>query len=169
MGQVGGQGEREAAAAADFGAALQAGAGEVAARWRRRVFDGDLERATEQTALLDGVAEPLLVEVGRELARGTVEAAAPWVRCGGLLRVSAARGKAGLDGEFDLLEDGAVELAQRCNAPAAVRRQLQLLLEAARRLAHGELAHVLDPACPRPQPPFGGVVVELYEPRPRLH
>ena len=61
------QGER-AAERSELGAALQSEAAELAQRWRRQLFGGDVQQASERTALLQDVVEPLLFEAGRQLA-----------------------------------------------------------------------------------------------------
>ena len=156
------QGE-QAAERAELGAALQSRATELAQRWRRLLFQGDVQHAAERTALLQDVAEPLLFEAGRQLASGAAGATAPWSRCTGLLRLSPARGVTGLDEEFAVLQDVVEAFAAALDAPLAARRRLRTYLEAARLLSRAELARKLDPLAPRPAAPFGGVVVELYE------
>lgn len=157
----------EAASAAELGAALQAGAERLAATWRKLHYRGDAKRADANPALLEGVVEPLLFEIGRQVASNKDSATDPWARASGVLRLSLSRGEAALDDEFELFRLVAEGFAEKMGGSLEQRRRIRTMVEAARMLARAELARCEDPGRQPPEVSFGGVVVELYEPRLR--
>lgn len=114
--------------------------------------------------LLDGVVEPLVAELGRTL--GGAEGH-PWTRCRGLLRLSSQRGTQGLHDEFTTLRRCLAEAIEVLGGTSIERAWVTAALEDAAEAA-AALHHRLErrtAAAPRVM--FGGLVVELFETRPR--
>jgi hypothetical protein len=148
---------------ARLGAAMQARATGLAGVWRRLHCHGDARRAQE-VAQLEGVIEPLIFELGRQLAAPVEDDAAPWARCRGLLRLRVGADRGPLLQEFALLTEVALGYADRAGATESAKAELRRLLQMSAQLACSELAHRVDPRQPAPEVPFGGVVVEIFEP-----
>ena len=132
----------------------------VAAAWRR-LRRAQLGSGGEVLFLLDELIEPFVREVGFQLlgAKGSA-----WTRTRALLRISTERGARGLFEEFSALRrvlTDAVEtlggsVDDRCGIEAALDEAVDSAVAIGQQLA--------DPRTEGPSVPFGGVVVEIFEP-----
>lgn len=135
-------------------------AGAIAFSWRR-AYAGNMADPLETIGQLDGLVEPLLVELGRSLGDASDLPAAHWSRVSGVLRISLSRGVEGLCQEFWLLRTLLEQAAEQLGAPMAERKRLRILLDAAQAQAQALLRHRTGVGIPRPAVAFGGVVVEV--------
>jgi hypothetical protein len=127
----------------------------------RRAYCGQMQDPLETTGQLDGLIEPLLVEMGYSLGEPGDLPAAPWGRACGVLRLSLSRGANGLAQEFALLRGLLEQAADQLGASAPERKRLRILLDAAQAQAQALLRHRIGPNVSRPAVAFGGVVVEV--------
>lgn len=136
----------------------------IAAAWRRL---RGADRHAEGLRLLEGVVEPFVRALGESLAGAP---GSPWSRTQGVLRLSTARGATGLHDEFESLRHCAQLALDALQASARERafvaRAIAEALDSAVALMAGLEGQPVDD----PEPvPFGGLVVEVFEPRLRLH
>lgn len=139
---------------------LSTRASAIAHTWRR-AYCGQMSDPLEVVGQLDGLIEPLVVELGRSLGSPSDLPAAPWGRACGVLRLSLSRGVDGLCQEFWLLRTLLEQAADQLGATIPERKRLRILLDAAQAQAQALLRHRLDLDVPAPAVAFGGVVVEV--------
>ena len=132
----------------------------VAAAWRR-LRRAQLGERAEQTPLLDELIEPFVREVGRALLG---VAGSPWSRAKGLLRISPERGARGLFEEFSVLRRCLNDAVDALEGTVDDRRQISWALDEAVDSAVAISQQMADPRAEGPLVPFGGIVVEIFEP-----
>jgi hypothetical protein len=132
----------------------------IAAAWRQ-VRHAQARGAQPAAHLIDGVVEPFVREVGQALL-GTP--GSPWSRTRGVLRISLSRGARGLYEEFTALRRCMTDALEALGGGLEERRTLSAALDDAVDSAVAAWQQLQDPRAEPPRIPFGGVVVELYEP-----
>jgi hypothetical protein len=136
----------------------------IAAAWRR-VRYAQSRAGLSAAHLIDGVVEPFVREVGQALL-GTP--GSPWSRTRGVLRISPSRGARGLYEEFTALRRCMTDALEALGGGQEERRTLAAALDDAVDSAVAACQQLQDPRAEPPRVPFGGVVVELYEPGSNL-
>lgn len=131
----------------------------IAAAWRR--LRRSQTRGGQGTQLIDGLVEPFIREVGQSLLGAP---GSPWSRTRGLLRISPGRGPRGLYEEFAALRRCMTDALEVLGGGQEERRILSSALDDAVDSAVALCQLLQDPAAEPPLFPFGGAVVELYEP-----
>ncbi len=137
-----------------LGAWLQASATELTRAWRSAGF---VDAPEHPQALLDGIVENLLVELGRGLDRPEEATGEAWQRARGVLRHSPERGLKALATEFRRLALTLDGLARTAGATDLERVRLRQHLVAAHAQAVAEVQEGESHG--------GRVVVELFEQR----
>jgi len=132
----------------------------IAAAWRR-VRQAHGGGTPEIPLLIDALVEPFVREVGQALL-GTP--GSPWTRTRGLLRLSPSRGARGLYDEFAALRRCMTDALEVLGGGSEERRIISSALDDAVDSAVALSQQLQDPSAEPPLFPFGGVVVELYEP-----
>jgi hypothetical protein len=131
----------------------------VAAAWRRERFaEAGRGKAVPQN-LLEGLVEPFIVEVGRQLGGAPGSA---WSRTVGVLRLSGERPN-GLYEEFASLRQCLLDVLEALGGGA---REFDLVAQAVEEACAAAVAlgrQLRQPTAPGPNVPFGGLVVEIYE------
>jgi hypothetical protein len=145
-----------------LGRIFQLRADRLAAAWRR-LHAADNDGHPSDPRLLDGLIEPFIAALGRSLCQ---PGQPPWSATSGVLRLSAARGTAALYAEFAALRRCLGDAVSAVGASIAERAQVSRELDEALACAIHLARRLEDPGLPPPLPPFGGVVVEVFE-RPR--
>jgi hypothetical protein len=130
----------------------------LAAAWRRALLT--TRHANASCQLLDCLVESFVQEIGLML---TGKAGSPWTRTTGVLRVSQTRGSRGLYEEFSALRRCLEDALDVLNGTHADRLCVQGAVDEALDSAIALHQLTVDPTAERPQLPFGGLVVELFE------
>lgn len=137
----------------------------LAAAWRRERFAAS-GKETLPESLIDGCVESFVREIGYAL--GGVEGPA-WTRAKGVLRLCLSRCPSALHEEFGALRRCLLDALQVVDAPPAQQHQAAACIDEAISSCFAACRKLETPRLPGPRIPFGGLVVELIEPRPRPH
>ncbi len=135
----------------------------IAAAWRRVLYSHSGNEGVPDN-LLDGVVEEFIRQTGRSLEGASGPA---WSRTRGVLRISTSRGPKVLFNEFGALRRCLLDaLGVIGGTPRDASTVTQCIQQAAESAAayHRRL---IDPDAPEPKVPFGGLVLEVVEPRRR--
>jgi hypothetical protein len=131
----------------------------LAAAWRRVRCMGN-PKAHPLNSLLDGLVEPFIHEVGKNLAG---EQSSAWSRTRAVLRLSAGRGARALYEEFALLRRCMVDAVEVLGGGDAERAVVNRSVDEAVDSAVALLQRMKDTSAEGPRVPFGGLVVEWFE------
>jgi hypothetical protein len=132
----------------------------LAAAWRRVRCIGGSKLHPPQS-LLDGLVEPFIREVGRTLDG---ESTSPWARTHAVLRLSQERGARGLYEEFALLRRCMVDAVEVLGGGDPERAVVNRAVDEAVDSAVALLQRLVDASAEGPRVPFGGLVVEWFDP-----
>lgn len=132
----------------------------VAAAWRRLRFSQGPRGEVKQN-LLDNVIEPFVREIGHMLAG---EGGKPWTRTQSVLRLSPDRGVRAIFEEFAALRRCLHDTVEVLGGGLRERVGVNEAIDEAVDSAVALCLRMTDPSAPAPKVPFGGLVVEIYEP-----
>lgn len=135
----------------------------LAAAWRRVRFAEARENGAPPRNQLDGVVEPFIREVGKRLEG---EEGSPWSRTRAVLRLAPGRGVRALHEEFAALRRCLVDAVETLGGGEAERAVVNQALDEAVVSAVALMERLVNPLAPRPQVPFAGLVVRLFEKSP---
>jgi hypothetical protein len=136
----------------------------LAAAWRRvRYAETKQAGGTSARNQLDGVVEPFIREVGRNLEG---KEGSPWSRTRAVLRLTPQRGARALHEEFSALRRCLVDAVETLGGGDAERAVVNQALDEAVDSAVALLERLANPLAPRPRVPFAGVVVQFFERSP---
>ena len=137
----------------------------LAAAWRRDRYQ-EAARGTSARNLLDNVVEDFIRQIGHTLAG---VAGSAWGRTSGVLRLSIARGSRALCDEFGSLRACLLTALKVVDASPRDWEAVVVSVEEALTCALGHWRRLENPALPPPVLPFGGLVVQVIEPRQHPH
>ena len=137
----------------------------LAAAWRRERC-AEAGRGEVPDNLLDACVESFIREMGLCLSGAPGVA---WARTRGVLRLSVARGARRLYEEFGALRRCLLDALTVSDAPVADQQAVIEQIDHAVASSLGHLRVLEDPSAEGPEVPFGGLVVEVIEPRTRPH
>jgi hypothetical protein len=132
----------------------------VAAAWRRSRH-GLGSTTGETLSLLDSVVESFIREIGRTLQGDATPA---WSRTRGTLRVSSSRGAPPLLEELTALRRCLLDALDVLGGSTDERVTVRSAINEAISSVSASCNQFADPEAPPPTIPFGGIVVEYFEP-----
>ncbi|MGA9524278.1 MAG: hypothetical protein WBV82_22680 [Myxococcaceae bacterium] len=133
----------------------------LAAAWRRVLYSRAGNEGVPDN-LLDGVVEDFIRQTGRALEGVTGDA---WNRTRGVLRISTTRGVRALIDEFGALRRCMLDALNVLGAPPNEASTVAHCVQQAAESAAAYHRRLIDPGAPAPKVHFGGLVVEVVEPR----